>query len=80
MKNSRIVYYDSFSIVVINSKSKLRKLYCPFMVECIKTTNDIQNNSFVYVDEVYCTTDQQLLYKIHGKIYNHRNFTIKNTY
>ncbi len=76
MKNSRIVYYDSFSIAVISSKSKLRRLYCPIMVKCIHSIDDIQADSFVYVDEVYMDPDELLIYKIAGKIYPYSNFKI----
>lgn len=76
MKNSRIVYYDSFSIAVINSKSKLRRLYCPFMVKCIRSIDDIQVDCFVYVDEVYKDPDELLVYKISGNIYPYSNFRL----
>lgn len=76
MKNSRIVYYDSFSIAVINSKSKLRRIYCPFMVKCICTIDDIQENSSVYVDEVFKDPNDILTYKIGGNIYPYSCFRI----
>ena len=76
MKNSRIVYYDTFSIAVINSKSKLRRLYCPFMVKCITTIDDIQENSSVYVDQVFKDPDDRLTYMIGGNLYAYSNFRI----
>ena len=62
MKNSRIVYYDSFSIAVINPSGKMRRLFCPFLVKCIATIDDIEENSFVYVDQVFKDPDEQLVY------------------
>jgi hypothetical protein len=80
-KYNRIVYYyDSFSIAVINQSGKLRRLYTPFMVKCVNSIDDIQVNSFVYVDEVFIDPDDLLLYKIGGNIYGYTNFEIKINY
>jgi hypothetical protein len=76
MRNSRIIYYDSFSIAVISSKSKLRRLYCPFLVKCIITIEDIQENSSVYVDQVFKDPDDLLSYMIGGNLYPYSNFRI----
>ncbi len=80
-KYNRIVYYyDSFSIAVINQSGKLRRLYTPFIVKCINSIDDIQENSCVYVDEVFKDPDDLLLYKIGGNIYSYDHFTIKINY
>jgi hypothetical protein len=76
MKNSRIVYYDSFSIAVINPSGKMRRLYCPFLVKCIATIDVIQEDSFVYVDQVFKDLDDKLTYLIGGNLYAYSNFTI----
>lgn len=76
MRNNRIVYYDSFSVAVINSKSKLRRLYCPFMVKCINTTDGIKADSYVYVDQVLNDSENKLLFKIGGKLYSYSDFRI----
>lgn len=76
MRNSRIVYYDTFSIAVINPSGKMRRLYCPFMVKCITTIDDIQENSSVYVDQVFKDPDDRLTYMIGGNLYTYSNFRI----
>jgi hypothetical protein len=76
MKNSRIVYYDSFSIAVINQSGKMRRLYTPFMVKCITTIDDIHENSSVYVDQVFKDPDNLLSYMIGGNLYPYSNFRI----
>lgn len=76
MKNSRIIYYDSFSIAVINPSGKMRRLYCPFLVKCIANIDKIEENSSVYVDEVNKDYDENLLYKITGNFYPYSNFRI----
>jgi hypothetical protein len=69
MKNSRIVYYDSFSIAVINPNGEIRRLYCPFIVKCKRQVGDIQENSLVYVDQVFKDPDDLLTYLIGGNKY-----------
>jgi hypothetical protein len=76
MKNSRIVYYDSFSIAVINPSGKMRRLYCPFLVKCIVTIDEIQVDSCVYVDQVFKDPDDKLTYLIGGNLYAYSNFRI----
>lgn len=76
MKNSRIVYYDSFSIAIINPSGKMKRLYTPFMVKCIKTIDEIQENSSVYVDQVFKDPDDLLTYMIGGNLYAYSNFRI----
>ncbi len=76
MKDPSILYYDSSSIAVINMKSKLRRIYCPFMVWCIESIGGIQENSCVYVDEVFKDPDDLLCYKIGGNFYPYSNFRI----
>lgn len=76
MKNSRIVYYDSFSVAVINTKGQIRRVYCPFIVKCMKTVDDIKENSVVYVDQVFYDPDDLLTYLIGGNLYTYSNFGI----
>ena len=76
MKNSRIVYYDSFSVAVINTKGQIRRVYCPFIVKCMKTVDDIQENSVVYVGQVLKDPDDLLTYLIAGNLYPYSNFRI----
>jgi hypothetical protein len=76
MKNSRIVYYDTFCIAVINPSGKMRRLYCPFLVKCVNDVNEIQENSSVYVDQVFKDPDDLLTYLIGGNLYPYSNFSI----
>ena len=76
MRNSRLVYYDSFSITVINPCGKMRRLYCPFVVKCIASIDKIEENSSVYVEEVFKDPDDLLSYMISGNLYPYSNFRI----
>jgi len=80
MKNSRIVYYDSFSVAVINTKGQIRRVYCPFIVKCMKTVDDIQENSTVYVDQVFNDPDDLLNYLIGANLYPFSHFRINITF
>lgn len=76
MKNDRIVYYDSFSITVINPSGKIRRLYCPFLVKCIHAIDGIEENSSIYVEKVFKSPDDLLNYMIGGNLYAYSNFRI----
>ena len=76
MEDSRIIYYDSFSIAVINPSGKIRRLYCPFLVKCINTINEIEENSSVYVEQVFKDPNDLITYLIGGNLYAYSNFRI----
>jgi hypothetical protein len=80
MKNSRIVYYDSFSIAVINPNGELRRIYCPFMVKCKRQVDSIQENSLVYVEEVYSNVNGLLFYRIGLLFYKYDDFSLKSRF
>lgn len=76
MRNSKIIYYDSFSIAVINPSGKMRRIFCPFLIKCITTIEDIKENSSVYVDQVFKDPDDLITYLIGGNLYPYSNFRI----
>ena len=76
MRNNEIIYYDSFSIAVINPSGKMRRVFCPFLIKCITTIEDIQENSNVYVDKVFKDPDNLITYMIGGNLYPYSNFRI----
>ncbi len=80
MKNSRIVYYDSFSIAVINPNGELRRIYCPFMVKCKRQVDNIQENSMVYVEEVCSNVNGLLFYRIGQLFYKYDDFSLKSKF
>lgn len=73
-----VYYYDSGSILVINPKGKIRKLYTPFRVLCIETVNNwLKKGSWVFVDEVKTSAKDQLLFVVAGISFPHRHFQIQ---
>jgi len=71
-----IYYFDSFSILVVNKESKIRRLYTPFEVLCIESVDDIKLGVIYDVDEVFPDEDDILLYKIKGNLYAYKHFSI----
>ena len=76
MSDQMIYYFDSFSILVVNKESKIRRLYTPFEVLCIESVDDIKLGVIYDVDEVFPDEDDILLYKIKGNLYAYKHFSI----
>lgn len=72
-----ILFYDSFSILLLNPNGQLRRLYTPFRVTCIKHIDNIRINAVLFVDEVFEDQDDLLLFKIYGNLYAYHHFTIQ---
>ena len=64
-----ILFYDSFSILLLNPNGQLRRLYTPFRVTCINHIDNIRLNAVLFVDEVFEDQDDLLLFKIYGNLY-----------
>lgn len=70
------IVIDPFSLLVINVKGELRRIYCPFLARCmIPIDNLIPYQSYV-VDMVLTETNTQIVYVIKGKAYAHHSFLI----
>ncbi len=57
------------SILVIDIKGALRRIYCPFSVICLVTFPDISEGEKVAVDAVKMTLSVKDVYIINGKAY-----------
>jgi hypothetical protein len=74
----RVYYHDPWSILVINPKGHIRKLYAPFMVLCIEPTAPwLKKGAWVFVDEVKTTSEDELIFIIGGLQFPHRHFRIQ---
>ncbi len=67
---------DHRSILVINQKGYLRKLYCPFRVLCVESIDNIRHNTWCYVERVVADDSELILYGINGKNIPYRHFQI----
>ena len=70
------LYCNSNSILVVNHKGLLRKLYTPFKVQCILPIDNLDIGMLVYVEEVRNTPRDELIYIIYTKEYYHFHFCI----
>lgn len=71
-----LLYYDSLSILVINTSGQIRRLYVPFRVVCINQIGALHSNSTLFVDKVFEDKDHLILYLINGNLYQSKHFRI----
>jgi len=62
--SNKIKYCDDKSIYLINKSGKLRQLFVPFKVQCIKAAGNIKPDSWVYVEQVAKHHQFLILYKV----------------
>jgi hypothetical protein len=70
-------YVSDHSLLVINKKGLMRKLYTPFRARCYHSVGNIPAQSWVYIDGVYQDKTDRLLYLIAGKLYSYRCFRLQ---
>lgn len=76
MKYYHIKYCDPHSLFIINSKGRLRRIYTPFRVLCLKDIGDIPESTEVYIEEVASTDKDELVYYVAGVAYKYDCFRI----
>ena len=74
--NNQVLFYDGFSVLVINQAGRIRRVYTPFPVICVTSVDTFQIGTTLYVSEVFEDADDLLLYKISGNLYVFHHFTI----
>lgn len=62
--SNKIKYCDDKSLYLINKTGKLRQLFVPFKVQCIKAAGNIKPDSWVYVEQVAKHHQFLILYKV----------------
>jgi len=60
----KIKYCDDKSIYLINTSGKLRQLFVPFKVQCIKAAGNIKPQSWVYVEQVAQHHKYRIVYRV----------------
>jgi hypothetical protein len=77
MKNGlHFQFYNSNTLIVINQKGKIKRLYTPFSVVCISATDPITVGVRVYVEEVLSNDKDELLYVIFSIIHSYKHFKL----
>lgn len=69
-------YYDPNTLLVINATGKIRTVHTPFRVVCIKPTEHIPLNAWVYVEEVHSGEQSELYFLIYGRQLPHSYFRL----
>ena len=75
-ENLTYKYYNSNTLLVINSKGLVKELHTPFRVFCSNDISNIPRDTIVYVEKVLTNNKQELLYLINGIVYSYKNFYI----
>ena len=69
-----VKFLDPFTILAINSRGHLRRIYVPFRVQCIQPAGQIPKDAWVFVDAVWETKQDRLLNLVGGKLFPHSFF------
>jgi hypothetical protein len=72
-----LYYYNSNVLLVVNQLGLIRVLYTPFRVQCIEPIDQIRLNTWVYVEEVFSSPKDELVYLIYGHSYSYKNFRVQ---
>jgi hypothetical protein len=75
-----IKYCDASSILLINPQGVLRRLCCPFRVQCKQDTGPLKTGMWVWVEEVAVNAQDQLLFSILDSLYLYAHFDIKTVF
>lgn len=76
----RLMYVTDGSLLLVNPHGKLRVLYTPFRVLCIKESNGIPINTWVYVEAVFMHRLYKIGYLINGNLHPYNHFQITISY
>jgi len=69
-------WVSSDSLLVIDGKGNLRRIYCPFKVICLVNFPDITKGQKVAVEAIKLTIEIREVYIIRGVAYHIAYFTI----
>lgn len=72
--------YDTYSLMLINQKGRLRRLYTPFRVQAINQSEIIHPEHIVYVTAVIRDEQAKLLYRILNKWIPYNQFQLITMY
>jgi hypothetical protein len=73
MNEASLHYIDPFSILVVDERGILKRLFCPFKVAPVFSDGSSEG---LLVDMVYKNFDNEVFYLIKGQIYRYADFII----
>ncbi len=74
------IYIDNRSILLVDSKGLIHRIYCPFRVVCIESVNGLKATHWYVVDEVNYNLVELLIYAIAGEYYSFKYFRFELTF
>ncbi len=75
--NELFKHVKSDSILIIDRKGQLKRLYCPFPVEVVVPVGQMGKGLVVFVEAIKMTPDMKDVYVIEGKAYYLSFFAIR---
>lgn len=70
------IIIDPFSLLVVNSKGELKRIYCPFLARCMIPINNLLQNEAYVIDMVKIDLSEEIIFIIQGRQYLHSCFNI----
>ncbi len=70
------IVIDPFSLLVVNSKGELKRIYCPFLARCMIPIKSLLQNEAYIIDMVKTEINEEIIFIIQGKPYLHSCFNI----
>ena len=67
---------DPKSLLVVTQGGKLRKLFVPIAVKCLRDIEILKQGCTIYVEEVAEHHQHKIIYRILGSWYPHRYFRV----
>ena len=70
------IIIDPFSLLVVNSRGELKRIYCPFLARCMIPVNNLLVNEAYVIDMVKTDLSEEIIFIIQGKPFLHSFFNI----
>ncbi|WP_435356582.1 hypothetical protein [Emticicia sp. SJ17W-69] len=70
------IIIDPFSILVVNARGELKRVYCPFLARCMIPRDDLVENQIYSVEMVKTEIAEEIFFIIRGKVYSHHRFVL----
>jgi hypothetical protein len=72
----KISYNNDRTLLIIDKKGVLRRLFTPFLVKCIQPIEDFTLEEILEVENVLSNEEIPLIYRIRGKLFAHYYFVL----
>lgn len=70
------IILDPFSLLIINERGEIKRLFCPFLVLCISDIFPLSEGEKLIVERVDIKLDSEISYSIKSIFYSFKHFEI----